>query len=159
VQTNSQAAAPARQLLPNTTDWYGRFRQVSGLKNDFLIDRDLQRSRQGPNGWTGIQGIGRQDQAMTSSMGPIYDRSKEHLGSSDSMIIRVRRRLLNSVKAFAESGASPPGVDHPEFYRIRSGSVLLLKGADWLEATSELRRAFVDHADLDRTLLAGGLSG
>jgi hypothetical protein len=153
------AAGQQRQLLPNTSDWYGRFRQVSSLDNDFFIDRDLQRGNQGPNGFTGIQGVGRQDQAVTSSMGPIYDRSHEHLGSSDAMIIRVRRRLLNTVRAFAETGATPPGVDEPTLYHLRSGSALLQRGTDWLEATRDLRRAFVQHADLDRSLLGGGLSG
>jgi phenylpropionate dioxygenase-like ring-hydroxylating dioxygenase large terminal subunit len=155
----TRPAGQPRQLLSNTSDWHGRFRQVSSLENDFLIDRDLQRGNQGPNGFTGIQGIGRQDQAVTTSMGPIYDRSREHLGSSDAMIIRVRRRLLNAVKAFGETGVTPPGVDDPALYHLRSGSALLPKDSDWLEATRELRRAFVDHADLDRSLLGGGLSG
>jgi phthalate 4,5-dioxygenase oxygenase subunit len=153
------AAGQPRQLLPNTSDWYGRFRQISSPDNDFLIDRDVQRRNEGPNGFTGIQGVGRQDQAVTNSMGAIYDRSKEHLGSSDAMIIRVRRRLLNVVKAFTDSATTPPGVDTPEAYRVRSGSVVLTKGIDWLEATRDLRRAFVDHANLDRSLLGGGLSG
>jgi phthalate 4,5-dioxygenase len=156
---NGPARAQVQQLLPNTSDWYGRFRQVSSLANDFLIDRDLQRRNDGPNGFTGIQGVSRQDQAVTNSMGAIYDRSQEHLGSSDAMIIRVRRRLLNAVKGFADTGSPPPGVDNPEAYRVRSGSVLLDKDVDWLEATRELRRAFVDHPELDRGVLAGGLSG
>ena len=155
----SSNGAQNRQLLPNTTDWYGRFRQVSSLQNDFLIDRDLQRSNAGPDGWTGLQGIARQDQAVTTSMGPIYDRSHEHLGSSDSMIIQVRRRLLAAVRAFADTGAVPPGVDDPGLYRMRSGSVLLDRDAEWFEATAELRRAFVEHPDLDYSPLGGGLSG
>jgi hypothetical protein len=145
--------------LPNTSDWYGRFRQVSNLQNDFLIDRGLQRSNSGPDGWTGLRGVGRQDQAMTTGMGPIYDRSREHLGSSDAMIIQVRRRLLAVARAFAESGTTPPGVDDPSLYRMRSGSVLLDRDAEWFEATRELRRAFVEHPDLDYSLLGGGLSG
>ena len=149
----------SRQLLPNTSDWYGRFRQASSFDNDFFIDRELQRNNHGPNGFTGIQGVGRQDQAVTTSMGPIYDRSGEHLGSSDAMIIRVRRRLLNAVRAFADTGATPPGVDEPTLYHQRSGSALLPRGTDWLEATRELRRAFTEHPDLDRSLLGGGLSG
>jgi hypothetical protein len=36
-------------------------------------------------------------------MGAIYDRSKEHLGSSDAMIMRVRRRLLNVLRDFADT--------------------------------------------------------
>jgi phthalate 4,5-dioxygenase len=141
------AGGQSRQLLPNTTDWYGLFRQVSNLDNDFLIDRDLQRSNTGPNGFTGIEGVGRQDQAVTTSMGAIYDRSKEHLASSDSMIIRVRRRLLTAVRAYAETGMTPPGVDEPELYGMRSGSVILPAGVDWFEATRELRKAFVEHPD------------
>jgi phenylpropionate dioxygenase-like ring-hydroxylating dioxygenase large terminal subunit len=155
----AQPAGQPRQLLPNTSDWYGRFRPESSLDNDFFIDRELQRANQGPNGFTGIQGIARQDQAVTSSMGPIYDRGREHLGSSDAMIIRVRRRLLNVVNAFAQTDATPPGVDAPTLYHLRSGSALLARGVDWLEATRDLRRAFVQHADLDRSLLGGGLSG
>ena len=34
---------------------------------------------------------------MTGSMGPIYDRSQEHLGTTDAMVIRVRRRLIAAV--------------------------------------------------------------
>jgi phenylpropionate dioxygenase-like ring-hydroxylating dioxygenase large terminal subunit len=155
----NQPTGQNRQLLPNTSDWYGRFRQVSNLQNDFLIDRGLQRSNAGPDGWTGLRGVGRQDQAMTTGMGPIYDRSNEHLGSSDSMIIQVRRRLLAAVRAFAETGAMPPGVDDPTLYGMRSGSVLLDRDAEWYEATRELRRAFVEHPDLDYSALGGGLSG
>jgi hypothetical protein len=44
--------------------------------------------------FTGIPGIHTQDQAITESMGTIYDRTQEHLGSSDAMVIRVRRRLM-----------------------------------------------------------------
>ncbi|MBV8087686.1 MAG: Rieske 2Fe-2S domain-containing protein [Chloroflexi bacterium] len=149
----------APQTLPNGTGWYDRFRPIANFRNDYEIDRDLQRRNDGPNGWTGIAGINRQDMAVTDSMGPIYDRSREHLGTSDSMIIRTRRRLLNAAKAFAETGVTPPGVDNPEHYHVRSGSVVLPKGVDWWEATKDLRAAYVDHPELDRSLMAGGLSG
>jgi hypothetical protein len=93
-----------------------------------------------------------QDAAMTSSMGPIFDRSTEHLGSTDAMVIQVRRRLLNAVKAHMERGITPSGVDDPAVYQVRSGGVFLPIGADWVEATRELRRAFVEHPELDPTL-------
>ena len=35
-----------------------------------------------------------QDRAMTETMGPTYDRRREHLGTSDRMIIQVRKQLL-----------------------------------------------------------------
>ena len=82
-------------------------------------------------------------------MGPIYDRSRERLGTSDVMVIRVRRRLLEAARALAERGVTPPGVDSPEVYRVRSGGAFLPKDANWLEATAELRKAFVVHPDLD----------
>ena len=50
---------------------------------------------------------------MTWSMGTIFDRSQEHLGSTDTLIIRVRRRLLAAARALEERGTTPPGVDHP----------------------------------------------
>ena len=49
--------------------------------------------------YTGIPGIHQQDQAITESMGTIYDRNHEHLGTSDAMVIRTRRRLVNAAKA------------------------------------------------------------
>ena len=36
------------------------------------------------------------------TMGEIYDRTQEHLGTSDNMVIRTRRRLINSAKAYRE---------------------------------------------------------
>ena len=76
-------------------------------------------------------------------MGAIYDRTHEHLGTSDSMVIRTRRRLINAVKALRDHSAVPPGVDDAALYRMRSGGVILPRSADWLEATKQLRRPTV----------------
>jgi len=95
-------ALPARtglEKLPQSTDWYGRFRLVANARNDYLIDREWQRSR---GDYTGIAGVPTQDQAITESMGPIYDRGSEHLGTSDVMVIRVRRRLIQAARALVE---------------------------------------------------------
>ena len=139
-------ARPGEDLLPNTTDWYGRFRMVPNAGNDYRIDRDKQRRRLD---FTGIPGIHTQDQAITESMGPIYDRTREHLGTSDVMVIRVRRRLMEAARALAERGVTPPGVDRPEVYRVRSGGAFLPEEIDWLDGTRELRTAFVEHPELD----------
>jgi nitrite reductase/ring-hydroxylating ferredoxin subunit len=139
-------------LQPNTTDWYGRFRPEQQPDNDFLIDREVQRRNTGPSGFTGINGIGMQDATMTTSMGDIYDRSLEHLGTTDAMVIRVRRRLIAAVQAHLKHGVTPPGVDDPDVYRVRSGGVFLPPEADWVEATRELRQAFVEHPELDPAL-------
>jgi phthalate 4,5-dioxygenase len=88
-------------------------------------------------------------------MGLVYDRSQEHLGTSDAMIIRSRRRLLNAAQTFADTGKTPLTVQHPEFYRIRSGSTLLPVDANWMAATEQLREAFVEHPELDWSVTGG----
>jgi phenylpropionate dioxygenase-like ring-hydroxylating dioxygenase large terminal subunit len=128
--------APGFDYLPDTTDWLGKWRLSQNMANDYLIDREAQTS--GAN-FTGISGIHQQDQAVTESMGAVYDRSHEHLGTSDSMIIRTRRRVLSAAKALRDLGQLPPGVDRPEAYRTRSGSIILPAGADWQQATRHLR--------------------
>jgi phthalate 4,5-dioxygenase oxygenase subunit len=118
--------------LPNTTDWYGRWRLNGRRENDWLIDREAQ--SEGGN-YTGIDGIHAQDQAVTESMGPITDHLSEHLGPSDMMIMRTRRRLLAVARAFAKSGKAPPGVDNPDImYPVRSGDFVTEAGLSWRDA-------------------------
>ena len=148
----SQATPLRVPMQPNTTDWFGRLRPEQEGSNDFRIDRATQRKNSGGTGFTGISGIAMQDAAMTGGMGPIYDRSQEHLGTTDGMVIRVRRRLIAAVTAHMRHGVTPPGVDDPTAYRVRSGGVFLPPDADWVEATRELRQAFIEHPQLDPTL-------
>src|SRR4029434_766996 len=119
--------------------------------NDYLIDRKLQKTVS----YTGIGSIHAQDQAVTESMRPIYARTQKHLGTSDRMIIRTRKRLLDAAKALRDKGEVPPGVDDPKVYAVRSGGGVWPRGADWLEATSDLRRAGVKHDGLSRSVLDG----
>ena len=81
-------------------------------------------------------------------MGPIYDRSHEHLGTTDALIIRTRRRVLAAAKALRDHGVVPPGVDDPEIYAQRSGGVILPRSVDWWEGTQDLRRVFVARSEL-----------
>jgi hypothetical protein len=134
------SARAAADYLPATSDWYGRFNMVQNMANDYLIDRHAQRTRQS---FTGIPGIRQQDMAVTESMGPIFDRESEHLGTTDALIIRTRRRMIAAARALAEDGVVPPGVDHPELYRQRSGGVILPRDANWWDATEERRTQFL----------------
>ena len=127
-------AAPL-DLLPNSTDWFGRFRPVQNVGNDWQIDREAQRTNQI---YSGIRNIVMQDQAVTESMGPIVDHTKEHLAPSDIMIARTRRRLLTVARAFADNGTVPPGVDDAEiFWNARAGSFYADEKIDWLDAYRE----------------------
>jgi len=74
-----------------------------------------------------------QDCAVQESMGGVYDRTQEHLGTTDSMIIVARRVLINAAKALRDHGTIPPGVENPSLYRLRSGGALLPKGVNGLE--------------------------
>lgn len=140
----STAAGFTFDYLPNASAWLGKWRLTQNRDNDYFIDREAQRT----STYTGIAGIHSQDQAITESMGPIYDRTHEHLGTSDIMVIRTRRRVLGASKALRDLGTAPPGVDAPEVYRVRSGGVVLPRSADWIEATQALRAAFVEHPAL-----------
>ena len=105
--------------------------------------------------YTGIPSIFLQDQAVTESMGPIYKRWEEHLGTSDAMIIQSRRRLIDAARALRDNGTPPPGAQDPSLYGTRSGGIVLPKGVNWVEATAERRKAFVTHEGLSREVLGG----
>lgn len=118
-------------FLPNTNDWFGRWRLAANAQNDYLIDREAQ--RRGEN-YSGIEGIHLQDQALTESMGGIVDHTFEHLAVSDLMINRTRRRILQAARSAAE-GVPPPGVDTPETYHgARGGDFVTPNTIGWLQA-------------------------
>src|SRR4051812_38699293 len=131
------------EYLPHGTGWYDRYEIEQSAANDYKVDREKQAAFAS---YSGIPGIRQQDMAVTESMGTIYQRHQEHLGTSDSMIIRARRRWINAAKALREQGVTPPGVDNPEMYRQRSGEVILPRNVDWWDGTQHYR----DLWDADR---------
>ena len=79
------------------------YTRIRNARNNYLQDREMQRRVN----YTGIEDFLNHDACATESMGPIFDRSREHLGVSDKAVIAVRRFLLNSVKEL-QSGKEPP---------------------------------------------------
>ncbi len=122
-------------FLPATSEPAGRWKPRANAANDYFLDRGLERDKL----FCGILSNPLQDAAMQESMGPICDRTREHLGPADAMIIRVRRRLIQAARALREHGATPPGVDQPDLYRVRPVGAVLPPGADWVEATRAQR--------------------
>ena len=120
-------------LLPPTSAAGGRWRPKAHRDNDYLIDYERQRTKE----FTGLPGIAIQDQAMQESMGPIYDRSLEHLGSSDTGIIQVRRRWIRAAQQLRDSGVTPTGVNAADSYRVRSAAVILPRDAAWVEGAQD----------------------
>ena len=89
------------------------------MHNDFLIDRDMQRTIN----YTGIGSGREQDMAMTDSMGSVADRTREHLGTSDTAIIAGRRILLRLARELQE-GVEPYAPSHPEVFGVRAIDVV-----------------------------------
>jgi phthalate 4,5-dioxygenase len=87
-----------RYYDPNTRDL------LMSWDNAFGQDRKLMKSQH----WTGLGGVEREDAAVGLSMGPMYDRTKEHLVAADGAVVRLRRRLLDCVRA-VEAGLEPLG--------------------------------------------------
>ena len=99
----------------------------AAMKNDFLIDREMQRERN----FTGIAGTRHQDMAMSQSMGTISQRTSEHLGTSDKAIITAHRRMVQMAKDLQE-GIEPYAATHGDLYRVRSIDYTVLE-ANFLE--------------------------
>jgi hypothetical protein len=77
---------------------------------------------------------------LYEGMGRIFDRTAEHLGTSDLGIIRVRQRLIRAAKALAEERLVPASALDPSLYRVRGAATLLPAGGKWLEDTADLRK-------------------
>src|SRR5206468_12626054 len=80
----------------------------------YLIDREIQRTQN----YTGLPGNRVQDAMVTESMGPIYDRRSEHLGTTDQAIIFFRRQLIRMARGL-EKGIEPPILSDPTLFRVR----------------------------------------
>ena len=103
------------------------FRSRHNRHNNYHLDREVQRTET----FTGIDGVNVQDRALQESMGPIVDRSREHLGPADKAIIQARRLLLQAVKTVQEGG-TPRGIN-PTYYALRASEGVLPHDANWRE--------------------------
>jgi hypothetical protein len=134
-----------RPLLPQEVNEYrnggfvfpdmipGTFRPVANKDNDYLIDRSIQRS----HNVSGIKSIPQQDRAVGESMGPIVDRSKEHLGTRDAVIIGMRRHLIRVCREL-EAGKEPAIASNAQAYRVRGVDLLLPQDVPFDEGSRHL---------------------
>lgn len=116
------------EYAPATAEPYGDIRTLATRDNDYFMDWDVHRATM----FCGIPGFGVQDQAIQESQGAIVDRTRERLGTSDTAILQVRKRLVTAARALAERGATPPGLGAPGAFLVRSASAILPAGADWV---------------------------
>ena len=113
------------------------FRPLQNKDNNYLIDRAAQKSG---HTFSGVEGIGMQDASLQESMGPIQDRTKENLVSTDNGIIMARHRLMKAAKELAAKGTLPPGRD-PAHQKVRSVAVVLPSGTPFRDGAGEALKA------------------
>lgn len=111
----------------------GTYRPAANKDNDYLMDREAQRKG---TTYSGVEGIAMQDASLQESMGPIVDRSKENLVSTDNGIIMARHRLIKAARAFRDKGITPPGVD-PAHHRVRSAAIVLPVDKSYVDVAEE----------------------
>lgn len=104
------------------------WRKLRNAGNHYLQDREAMKR----GDFTGIKGIPAQDMAMWESMGPIVDRSRDRLGSSDMAIIQFRRQMLAAAKR-VEAGGEPIGAgdNRTPQLGLRSFEGVIPKTCDW----------------------------
>jgi phthalate 4,5-dioxygenase oxygenase subunit len=104
------------------------FRPKRNPSNDYMIDRAMQKTKT----YTGIVGINTQDMALQEGMGPICDRSKEHLGTTDKAIIAARQLLLEAIDDVA-AGKAPRGSDPTTYSFVRPYDDYVPRDKTWRE--------------------------
>ena len=124
--------------LEPTSHPHTRYYTKANIHNDYLVDHRLARNEL----MIGIPFlVNLQHRAMTETMGPIYDRTQEHLGTTDAMVIYVRRRLIDAARALRDQSVVPANVDDPTMCRVRAASILLPEGDSWITATEKARQS------------------
>jgi len=114
----------------------GSYMPLRNMANDYMVDREKQRKET----YSGIFGIGEQDTACQETMGHIYDRTKEHLGSADTAIIAYRRILQRMLRDLA-AGVEPQSASAAESFRVLSTSVVLPRDRQWVESIQDRIKA------------------
>ena len=106
----------------------GTFISVANKDNDYLLDRAAQKAGLT---FSGVEGIGMQDASLQESMGPVQDRTREQLVSTDNGIIMTRRALLAAAEA-NRAGKPLPGLG-AQAQRVRSCAIELPRATPYIE--------------------------
>lgn len=129
-----------KELFDPHTGMWGpvdeNYQPLRNRDNDYEFDRERQRKLN----YTGILGIPNQDAAVQESMGPIADRSRETLGTSDKAIIAYRKLLLEMARGL-ERGHEPDAARDGSRYNVRSVSIVLDKDVPFERGAARLLSA------------------
>ena len=117
---------------------WGNWRLKADVDNAWLRDRSLEKEKL----FLGIYSNPLQDSAVQVTMGAVYDRTRERLGTTDKAIITFRRIMIQAAKLFRDSGELPATVDNPSLYAVRGFAALLPQDMNWVDASLPWRKAF-----------------
>jgi phenylpropionate dioxygenase-like ring-hydroxylating dioxygenase large terminal subunit len=102
-------------------------------ENDYNISRVAQKG----TSYSGIADFRSQDAMATETAGPVFDRTREHLGSTDVALIRFHRQLIRAAKALAAADGDAAAAGLPalggsgDFQAVRGAEKILADGEDW----------------------------
>jgi phthalate 4,5-dioxygenase oxygenase subunit len=103
------SALPPTEICMQDGEYQPDPRDYTGVRGDRWNAWGQDRKLMAAGHFTGFgRSLLEEDAVVQSSMGPIIDRSKEHLSSSDVAVATARRMLLDALSA-AEAGELPPG--------------------------------------------------
>ena len=114
------------------------YRKLRTPENNWLQDRDAMASGAS---FSGIEGIGNEDMVVQESMGPLFDRSKEHIGPTDLAVIRMRRVMLDAARRLERGDEELVGVGEAaaaELQRVRGLDTLIELDRPWEELRPEV---------------------
>lgn len=122
---HSEAAYEPKPLTVPYPKYWSRFNRSNAYEYDYD---------------SGMPGLWLEDAACQSGVAAIYDRTQEHLGTTDAGIARVRRMLLDSAKKLAQ-GTAPVSAAAPSSFMVRAVSITIPAGASWMEFGRDYMKA------------------
>lgn len=149
---------PSGGYVTRTSNPLTYFHTVANQENDYHRDFTVEKTQM----YSGVGFIHNlQDRAMTELMTSesgeaIYDRSHEHLGTTDGMCIMVRKQILNAVRIHQEDGTVPANVDDGGLNaRVRHACLVLSGDGNWVAASETQRSGEEAHDCICGPLLTG----
>ena len=133
---------PTGGYVERTSDPHTYFYTKANKHNDYLRDYEVEKTKM----MSGVAFVWNlQDRAMTELMcgrngEPIYDRSLEHLGTTDHMCIVVRQQLIKAATAFRDRGELPANVENVELDGVHHACGIWSLDTDWIAASAPIRR-------------------
>lgn len=103
------------------------YRPYRNIDNNFWQDRQAMKA----GNFTGIKGFPNQDVAMWTTIGPIADRTREHLGAGDVAVVEFRKQMLDAVRRFQQGGPAIGTGDQRVPGNVCSFQGVYSKSVDW----------------------------